>query len=88
MRSIVYPIADRPDVEVNVAGTCHYGQLRMGTRHDDEPWSGQVTWRRAPGENLVDTFPAGMVRPFVDRRTLTSEPIACLVLPQTSPVAP
>ena len=37
MHSIVYPIADRPDVEVNVAGTWHYGQLRMSTRHDDGP---------------------------------------------------
>ena len=63
MHSIVLPIADRPDVEVNVAGTCHYGQLRMWTRPADGTWSAQVTWRRATGENVIDAFPAGEVRP-------------------------
>ena len=63
MRPIVYPIAARPDVEVYVAGTWHYGQLRMWTRHHDGTWSAQVTWSRAPGENMIDTFPSGAVRP-------------------------
>ena len=64
MRTICFPVADRPDVEVRVGGIWHYGQLRMWKRHDDGTWSAQVTWRRAPGENLIDTYPAGLVRQY------------------------
>ena len=54
MTPIVYRIAERPEVEVNVAGDWHYGQLRMWTRRPDGSWWAQVTWRRAPGENMID----------------------------------
>lgn len=53
MRSIVYPIAARPEVEVNVGGTWHCGQLRMWTRHTDGAWWAQVTWWRATSSPMA-----------------------------------
>ncbi len=50
------PPADRPEVEVLVDGTWHYGELRMWTQHDDESWSANVVWSRAHGANRLDTF--------------------------------
>jgi hypothetical protein len=35
MTQTVYPPADRPEVEVLVEGTWHYGELRMWTQHRD-----------------------------------------------------
>ena len=50
MRAIVYPIADRPDVEVSVDGR-RYGLLRMWNRHDDGTWWAQVQSSRAEGQD-------------------------------------
>ena len=62
VRPIVYPIADRPDVEVRVDGVWRCGQLRMWSRHDNGTWWAQVQWSRAPGETMLGSFPAPLVR--------------------------
>ena len=64
MSQTVYSPADRPEVEVLVEGTWHYGELRMWTQHRDGSWSANVMWTRAHGENRLDTFPAENVRPL------------------------
>lgn len=56
-----YPIDQRPDVEVLVDGTWYPGELRQwidsaGRRTCD------VSWRRAPTQTRIDTFPAETVR--------------------------
>jgi hypothetical protein len=58
---VVYAPADRPLVEVEVDGTWHDGDLRMWTSTENG-WVGQVTWSRAPGENLISSFPADRIR--------------------------
>ena len=64
--SHVYPPADRPEVEVLVDGTWHYGELRMWRRSEEGSWLANVRWTRAQGENRLDTFPAEKVRPLTD----------------------
>jgi hypothetical protein len=58
VRYTVYKPHERPEVEVLVAGTWHYGELRIWTHNRDGSWSAQVTGSRAVGENLIDTFRA------------------------------
>jgi len=64
----VYMPHERPEVEVLVDSRWHYGELRMWTRNKDGAWSAQVTWSRAVGQNLIDTFTAGDVRPYARAR--------------------
>jgi len=59
---IVYAPADRPLVEVEHDGAWYPGELRMWTQRDDG-WHAQVTWSLGPGDNRIDTFPEGRVRP-------------------------
>lgn len=61
-RHIVYDIAERPEIEVQVDGQWWFGTLRMWTHEDDGTWTAQVTWTRH-GENRIDSFPAARVRP-------------------------
>ena len=63
MRHTVYKPHERPEVEVLIDGTWHYGELRMWTQDNAGAWSAQVTWSRAVAENLIGTFSAGDVRP-------------------------
>lgn len=48
-------------VQVEVDGQWWPGDLRMWSRREDG-WWGQVSWTRAPGETLIDHFPAGRIR--------------------------
>ena len=64
MRYTVYKAYERPEVEVLVDGAWFYGELRMWTHDRDGSWSAQVTWTRAAGEHLIDTFAAADVRPL------------------------
>ena len=53
---------DRKAVQVKVDGTWYAGELRSWDQADDGSWSAIVTWRRQPGEILVDRFPAERIR--------------------------
>jgi hypothetical protein len=56
-----YPIDQRPDVGVLVDGTWHPGELRQWIE-DDGHRTCNVSWRRAPTEARLDTFPVVRVR--------------------------
>lgn len=54
---------DRPDVEVQVGGHWHPGELRMWTQHDDDTWTAQVQWQPAgTTTRQIDTFDRKDVR--------------------------
>ena len=60
----VYPLADRPDVEVLVDDAWRPGELRMWKPAGEEDWVAQVQWQPA-GEHTrwIDDFAAADVRP-------------------------
>ena len=60
---IVFPPADRPDVEVLWEGVWCPGELRMQRQDEAGQWACQVQYRR-PGElsSSIDTLPASEVR--------------------------
>lgn len=60
----VYPPHERPEVEVLVDGTWHYGTLRMW-KLDGDTWTGSVTWS-APDGNRIDDFDSEHIRPLPD----------------------
>jgi hypothetical protein len=57
-----YPIDQRPEVEVQVDGAWYSGELRQWIEADGYRTC-DVSWRRAPTETRLDTFPAARVRP-------------------------
>jgi hypothetical protein len=61
MSHTVFLPADRPEVEVLVDGSWHYGELRMWSRGQDGAWLANVTWGREAGEHRIDTFAADNV---------------------------
>lgn len=61
VRTIVYDIPGRPEVEVLVDDRWWFGALRMWTHEDDGTWTAQVTYSR-DGENRIGSFPADQVR--------------------------
>ncbi len=60
-QAVVYHPAERPDIEVQVDGAWHPGELRMW-EPVAEGWAGQVQWRREVGMTFIDTYPAERIR--------------------------
>lgn len=63
MRNVkTYPIDQRPDVEVEVDGAWHPGELRQWVQRDDGTWWADCSWSTAPGSRRLDSFEAERVR--------------------------
>lgn len=52
---------ERPDVLIQVDGDWYPGELRQWSRDPAGGWWANVSWRQAPGETFLDTFPAQRV---------------------------
>jgi hypothetical protein len=61
-RHRIYTGNDGKAVHVEVDGEWYDGELRSWDQADDGTWSGIVTWRRAPGELLLDRLPSERIR--------------------------